>query len=107
MKLDKPYDVITFGRSSIDLYSNDLGKPFEDISSFSAFVGGSSTNIAVSCSRLGLKTALLTAVGNDKVGSFILNFLQKEKVDTSFIPVKNSSRSSAVILGIEPQISFH
>ena len=43
----KPLDLITMGRSSMDLYSNDMGTRFEDISSFAAYVGGSPTNIAV------------------------------------------------------------
>ncbi len=95
------YDLITMGRSSIDLYSNDVGAKFEDITSFAAYVGGSPTNIAVGTKRLGLNVALLTAVGQDKVGDFILHFLKKEGVETSFIPTKASKRSSAVVLGIE------
>ena len=102
----KKYDVITFGRSSIDLYSQDIGSPFSDIKGFDAFVGGSPLNIAVGCARLGVKASLLTAVGNDKVGEFILDFLKKEDVNTQYIPVKNGSRSSAVVLGIEPPDKF-
>lgn len=98
---DKRYDVLTMGRSSIDLYSNDIGAPFEQITSFAAYVGGSPTNIAVGCNRLGLDTALLTAVGEDKVGDFILHFLESEGIDTGFIPRKPGARSSAVLLGIE------
>jgi len=106
MNVNRPYDVITFGRSSIDLYSNDLGAAFEDITAFGAFVGGSSTNIAVGSCRLGLKTALLTAVGEDKVGSFICRFLEKEGIDTTYIPTIAGTRSSAVVLGIEPPDRF-
>lgn len=102
----KRYDVITYGRSSIDLYSQQIGAQFEDINGFHAFVGGSPLNIAVGCSRLGLKTSLLTGVGNDKIGDFILNFLEKEKVITENIPVIESARSSAVVLGIEPPDRF-
>jgi len=100
------YDLITMGRSSIDLYSNDVGSPFININSFAAYVGGSPTNIAVGAGRLGLKTAVLTAVGDDPVGDFILNFLLKEKVETRFIPRKPGTRSSAVVLGIEPPDQF-
>ena len=75
-----PYDLLTIGRSSLDLYSQNIGAPFEDIKGFDAFVGGSPLNIAVGAQRLGLKTALLTAVGEDKVGDFILKFLQDEDV---------------------------
>ncbi|MEC7262219.1 MAG: 5-dehydro-2-deoxygluconokinase [Bacteroidota bacterium] len=102
----KKYDVITFGRSSIDLYSQSIGSPFNDIKGFDAFVGGSPLNIAVACSRLGLRASLLTAVGNDKVGEFIINFLEKENVNTACIHTKNSARSSAVVLGIEPPDKF-
>ncbi len=102
----KTYDVITYGRSSIDLYSNNIGSPFEEIKEFGAFVGGSPLNIAVGARRLGLKSALLTAVGNDMVGKFLLNFLAKEGVETAFIPVKDGARTSAVILGIEPPAKF-
>lgn len=102
----KKYDVITFGRSSIDLYSQDIGASFSDIRGFDAFVGGSPLNIAVGCARLGLQASLLTAVGNDKVGGFILDFLKKEDVNIQYIPVKNGTRSSAVLLGIEPPDKF-
>ena len=100
------FDLITMGRSSIDLYSGDVGAPFEEITNFAAYVGGSPTNIAVGTRRLGLETALLTAVGNDKVGDFILHFLEKEGVATQFIPRKPDKRSSAVVLGIEPPDRF-
>ena len=71
----RSYDVITMGRSSIDLYSNDVGAPFVEITSFAAYVGGCPTNISVGTQRLGLQAALLTAVGDDQVGNFILHFL--------------------------------
>ena len=62
----KTYDLLTMGRSSIDLYANDIGVPFVEITSFAAYVGGCPTNIAVGAQRLGLRTALLTAVGEDR-----------------------------------------
>ncbi len=102
----KQYDLITMGRSGLDLYSNDVGAPFVEIKSFAAYVGGSPTNIAVGARRLGLKVALLTAVGVDPVGDFILNFLQEEGVDTQYIPHKPGTRTSAVVLGIEPPDKF-
>lgn len=102
----KEYDLITMGRSSIDLYANDIGAPFEEITSFAAYVGGSPTNIAVGANRLGLRTGLLTAVGEDKVGDFILAFLRREGVDVGFLPRKRGARSSAVLLGIEPPDRF-
>src|SRR5579883_1487291 len=103
---NRTYDVTAMGRSSIDLYSNDTGAPFEEITSFAAYVGGCPTNISVGARRLGLHPALLTAVGEDQVGNFILHFLQKEGVETRFIPRKPGHRSSAVVLAIEPPDRF-
>jgi 5-dehydro-2-deoxygluconokinase len=100
------YDVLAMGRSSIDLYSNDIGVPFVEISSFAAYVGGCPTNISVGTRRLGLRSALLTAVGEDVVGDFVLHFLRKEGVETAFIPRKPGRRTSAVVLGIEPPGRF-
>lgn len=100
------FDLITMGRSSIDLYANDVGAPFVDIKSFAAYVGGSPTNIAVGARRLGLTTAVLTAVGDDPVADFILKFLNQEGVETKFIPRKAGTRTSAVVLGIEPPDKF-
>jgi 5-dehydro-2-deoxygluconokinase len=94
------------GRSSIDLYANEVGSPFVEIQNFSAYVGGSPTNISVGARRLGLKTALLTGLGEDPVWDFILHFLNKEGVQTEFSPRKPGHRTSAVALGIEPPDKF-
>lgn len=100
------HDILCIGRSSIDLYSSDIGAPFEEITGFSAFVGGCPTNISVGTRRLGLSSALLTGVGPDPVGDFIIHFLKKEDVDTTWVVTKEGRRSSAVILGIEPPDKF-
>lgn len=105
-KPNKTYDSLHMGRSSIDLYANDVGAPFEEIGSFAALVGGSPTNISVGVRRLGLNSVLLTGLGNDPVGDFVKQFLDKEKVVTEFIPRKGEHRTSAVILGIEPPDKF-
>ncbi|HWM84745.1 MAG TPA: 5-dehydro-2-deoxygluconokinase [Kofleriaceae bacterium] len=103
---DARFDLIAAGRSSIDLYSSDIGAPFTEITGFAAFVGGCPTNISVGARRLGLRTALLTAVGDDLVGEFVLSFLRREQVETGYIPVKTGFRTSAVLLGIEPPDRF-
>jgi 5-dehydro-2-deoxygluconokinase len=105
-KASRKYDTLHMGRSSIDLYSNDVGAPFPDIKSFAAYVGGSPTNISVGMRRLGGAPALLTALGEDPVGDFLLAFLEKEKVETRYVLRKPGHRTSAVVLGIEPPNKF-
>jgi len=94
------------GRSSIDLYANEIGAPFTEIKSFSAYVGGSPANICVSTRRLGLRSAMLTAVGEDLVGDFILGFLAREGVAAEFSPRKAGRRTSAFLLAIQPPDMF-
>ncbi len=106
MMMDRKFDILTMGRSSIDLYANDIGAPFPEIKNFAAYVGGCPTNISVGTRRLNSRAALLTAVGNDPVGDFVLNFLEREGVAIDFIPRKAGRRTSAVILGIEPPDKF-
>lgn len=103
---ERKFDILSMGRSSIDLYANDIGAPFHEIKNFAAYVGGCPTNISVGARRLNLRAALLTAVGNDPVGDFVLNFLEREGVAIDFIPRKAGRRTSAVILGIEPPDKF-
>lgn len=106
MRTDRSFDILLMGRSSIDLYANDIGAPFPEIKSFAAYVGGCPTNISVGTRRLGLRSVLLTAVGVDPVGDFLLHFLDQEGVIKDFIPRKEGHRTSAVILGIEPPDKF-
>lgn len=100
------YDVLAIGRSSLDLYAHEIGVPIEEVRSFDAYVGGCPTNVSVGTRRLGLRSALLTAVGDDQVGDFVLAFLRHEGVETRFIPRKPGRRTSAVILAIQPPDRF-
>ena len=100
------YDVLAVGRSSIDLYAHEIGRAIADVHSFDAYVGGCPTNVSVGTRRLGLRSALLTAVGDDQVGDFVTAFLERERVDTQFIPRKPGRRTSAVILTIQPPDRF-
>src|SRR5439155_867352 len=100
------YDVLAMGRSSIDLYAHEIGSQIQDVRSFDAYVGGCPTNVSVGTRRLGLRSALLTAVGDDQVADFVTAFLDREGVETRFIPRKTGRRTSAVILTIQPPDRF-
>src|SRR6202012_4303392 len=74
-------DLIAIGRSSVDLYGEQIGGRLEDMGSFAKYVGGSPTNTAIAAARLGLRTGLLTRVGADHMGRFIREQLAREGVD--------------------------
>lgn len=94
------------GRSSIDLYAHEIGVPITSVKSFDAYVGGCPTNVAVGTRRLGVRSGLLTGIGTDQVGDFVLHFLQQEGVDTSSIPRFRERRTSAALLTIQPPDRF-
>jgi len=102
----RTFDTLHMGRSGLDLYSADVGAPFAEIRSFAAYVGGSPTNVSVGARRLGLNVALLTAVGDDPAGDFVLAFLLREGVVTRFSVRKPGRRTGAAVLGIQPPDRF-
>ena len=65
-------DIVCLGRLAVDLYAQQVGARLEDVSSFAKYLGGSSANIAFGCARLGLKAALISRVGDDGLGRFLV-----------------------------------
>lgn len=104
--MDKTLDLITIGRSSVDLYGDQIGGRLEDMGSFSKYIGGSPTNIACGTARLGLKSAVITAVGDEHMGRFIVQQLVREGVDTSGVKVDPERLTALVLLGIRDDTQF-
>ena len=103
---DRPLDVITIGRASVDLYGQQIGTRLEDIGSFAKSVGGCPTNIAVGTARLGLKSALITRVGDEQMGRFIREHLAREGVETGGIATDPERLTALVLLSVENDKSF-
>ncbi len=102
----RQYDILSMGRCLMDLYAHQIGVPITEVKSFDAYVGGCPTNISVGTRRLGLRSALLTAVGDDPVADFVLHFLEREGVDTRFSLRKPGRRTSAAVVTIQPPDRF-
>ncbi|MBF0679733.1 MAG: 5-dehydro-2-deoxygluconokinase [Devosia sp.] len=103
---DQTLDVITIGRASVDLYGQQIGTRLEDVDSFAKSVGGCPTNIAVGTARLGLKSALITRVGNEQMGRFISEQLIRENVETRGIATDPERLTALVLLAVENDTSF-
>ncbi|WP_372426030.1 bifunctional 5-dehydro-2-deoxygluconokinase/5-dehydro-2-deoxyphosphogluconate aldolase [Salinarimonas chemoclinalis] len=99
-------DVITIGRSSVDLYGAQVGGRLEDMASFRKYVGGSPTNMAVGAARLGLRSAVLTRVGDEAMGRFLREELAREGVDTRGVITDPQRLTALVILGIRDKTRF-
>ncbi|WP_306047699.1 PfkB family carbohydrate kinase, partial [Nioella sp. MMSF_3534] len=102
----KPLDVITIGRSSVDLYGQQVGGRLEDMGSFQKYIGGSPTNMAAGTARLGLRSALITRVGDEHMGRFIREELTREGVDVRGVKTDPERLTALVLLGIRDQDQF-
>ncbi len=99
-------DLVAIGRVSVDLYGQQIGSPLEDIATFAKGVGGCPANIAVGTARLGLKSALLTRVGDEPMGRFVREQLVREGVDTRAIQVDARRLTPLVLLAVRDRDSF-
>ena len=102
----KTLDVITIGRASVDLYGAQVGGRLEDMASFQKYIGGSPTNIAAGTARLGLKSALITRVGDEHMGRFIREELAREGVDVRGVKTDPERLTALVLLGIRDEKQF-
>ena len=99
-------DVITIGRSSVDLYGAQIGGRLEDMASFSKAAGGCPTNIAIGTARLGLRSGLITRVGDEHMGRFLREQLAREGVDVAGVHTDPARLTALVILGVRDSKTF-
>ncbi len=104
--MEPTLDVITIGRASVDLYGQQVGGRLEDMASFSKAVGGCPANIAIGTARLGLKSGLITRVGDEAMGRFIREQMEREGVSTKGIATDPQRLTALVILGVRDEDSF-
>lgn len=99
-------DVITIGRASVDLYGQQSGSRLEDVASFAKSVGGCPANIAIGTARLGLRSALLTRVGDEHMGRYIREQMLREGVSDRGIVTDKERLTALVLLSVENDKTF-
>ena len=102
----RPLDVITIGRSSVDLYGQQIGARLEDVDSFAKSVGGCPSNIAIGTARLGLKSAVITRVGAEQMGGYIREQMIREGVDDRGIITDAERLTALVLLSVQNDETF-
>ena len=109
--MTSPLDLLTVGRISVDLFSEQINTSFSQPQTFQKSIGGSPTNVAVAAAKLGHKSAIVTKVGVDPLGEFVVNKLKSFGVDTSFVKVAESGLTPVVLASQDPpedpKIIFH
>lgn len=103
---ERTFDFIGLGRAAVDFYGEQVGGRLEDMRSFAKYIGGSPCNTAIGASRLGLKTALITRVGDEHMGRFVRETLVAEGVDVSHVKTDPERLTGMAILGIKDKKTF-
>ncbi|WP_077623280.1 sugar kinase [Sediminibacillus massiliensis] len=75
-------DVITIGEAMIVFNPASTG-PLKFVNGFEKSVAGAELNLAVGCSRLGLKAGYISRLGKDEFGKTIQTFARGEGIDVS------------------------
>lgn len=100
------FDVITTGRIGVDIYPLQSGVGLEKVVTFQKFLGGSATNVAVAAARYGLNTAVITKVGNDPFGNYLVEELARLKVDNRFVGRVEHLKTPVVFCELFPPDDF-
>ncbi|CAM8631341.1 iolC 5-dehydro-2-deoxygluconokinase [Comamonadaceae bacterium] len=99
-------DLACLGRLAVDLYAEQFGSKLEDARSMAKYLGGSSANLAFGVARLGLKSAMISRVGNEQMGRYLLQTLEQEGCDTSQVQIDPERLTALVLLGIKDRDTF-
>ncbi|RFA07392.1 5-dehydro-2-deoxygluconokinase [Subtercola boreus] len=99
-------DVLAFGRLGVDIYPLQDGVGLEDVSTFGKYLGGSAANVAVAAARHGRSVSLISRVGDDPFGRYLLRELDRLGVGTDFVAVDPELPTPVTFCEIFPPDDF-
>jgi len=106
MIVTKEFDLICLGCVAVDLYAEQLYCDLSEVQTYRQYLGGSCANVAVGAARLGLKTVVVSRVGQDALGHFIRKELSGYNVDTRWLKISDKHKTSLMLLSINPPDKF-
>jgi len=99
-------DLIAFGRLGVDLYPLQQGVGIEHVDTFGKFLGGSAANVTVAAARHGHSVALISRVGDDPFGRYLLSELERFKVDRTWVDIDPDLKTPLTFCEIFPPDDF-
>ena len=107
MSLDQHYaDILTMGRSGVDIFPLQVGAHLEDVETFGKFLGGSPTNVAVAAARLGHRAGVITGVGDDPFGRFVTREMERLGVCSEHVVTVRDFHTPVTFCELFPPDSF-
>ncbi|RCK59844.1 5-dehydro-2-deoxygluconokinase [Microbacterium sorbitolivorans] len=105
MKSSTP-EVLALGRLGVDLYPLQDGVGLEDVSTFGKYLGGSAANVTVAAARHGHSAGLVSRVGNDPFGRYLLRELERLGVSTGGVATDPTLKTPITFCEIFPPDDF-
>jgi 5-dehydro-2-deoxygluconokinase len=99
-------EAVVIGRVGVDITPATPRTTLAGADSFVRAVGGFSGNIGTGLARLGVRTALVSAVGDDGHGEHVRTFLAGEGIDVGPIVTRQGSRTQVAFFEVWPPEHF-
>ncbi len=95
---NKHIDIVSVGETLIDFIGTQVEESIEKTRDYHRHLGGSPTNVAMNLARLGLNVHMITTVGKDGFGTYILNRLNETNVITTQIHEIDTHPTSVIFV---------
>lgn len=104
--LTSTHEVLAIGRLGIDIYPLQSGVGLADVQTFGKYLGGSAANVSVAAARHGRNSALLSRVGDDPFGGYLLEELDRLGVDNQYVATDPTFKTPITFCEIFPPDDF-
>ncbi|SFZ92752.1 fructokinase [Flaviramulus basaltis] len=94
----KNIDILCVGEVLVDFIGHQNGVQINNTRDYHRYLGGSPTNVAMNCARLGLKPIMVATVGDDGFGEYIFKRLTEVGLNTSYIKTIDNKPTSVIFV---------
>ena len=94
----RPYALLSVGELLADFIGHHVSLSLIDALDFRRYQGGSPANMATNMARLGERVALVSCVGNDNIGKYLVRQIEESGVETQFITSDPLEPTSIVVV---------
>ncbi|MFK8059557.1 MAG: carbohydrate kinase family protein [Polaribacter sp.] len=95
---NKNIDILCVGEILIDFIGHQSDVLINNTRDYHRYLGGSPTNVAMNSARLGLKSVMISTVGNDGFGEYIFKRLAEVGVNTNDIKKLENKPTSVIFV---------
>ena len=99
-------DLVAIGRLGVDVYPLQDGVGLEDVTSFGKYLGGSAANVTVAAAAYGHRVNLISRVGDDPFGRYLVRELERLGVEAQFVATDHAYKTPITFCEIFPPDNF-